>query len=361
MFKKFNKVIKAVEDWSLGDEATTWVNLMAMSRKGDYFTINEGAGGTSKSRCSTELAKELKLFTGETDELNQYHSPIVVFNGTSTDKGFFDFMKRYRDRCIILDDVSSLTTRQLGILKDIAGENKTTTWEKYGQDKPNTFIFTGTIIINQNTENKTNADIEAVKSRAFVSKFYKNPLQIMEKKHIFWDNRINKKEWDKKTWEIIREKIMEIKIVELNAEELALIKKWIENIVITHETNTSMRDDVNMLKFFTWWKSFWGVFNADIYGYGLKIMKEFYASGDGKQKSQVMETIEEYFEIHNTRNIRRLQLAHILSKKYGYTVRTAQTRITDSLLGGEIENEKDERWIQIAEQIEVPTIVIDKF
>ncbi len=55
MVKLYNKVQEQVSLWSKGDEAYTWVNLMAISNRANYFTLNEGRGGLSKSHISSKL------------------------------------------------------------------------------------------------------------------------------------------------------------------------------------------------------------------------------------------------------------------------------------------------------------------
>jgi hypothetical protein len=361
MFNHYKAIKSETERWSVGDYPATIVNLMALSNA-ESLVINEGGAGLSKSRISSELARYLNLATETRDEQGLFTAPTVVFNGNLSAKGFYTFIKQYSDKVIIFDDITTLTKQQLGILKDVCGENRSTQWWTSLDEEEDKFTFTGSVIINSNTDsNKKNYDLDAIKSRGFVNHFYVKPLEIQAKKKEYWNTIVNHKEPNIEVWRIIRERMLNHTPAELTKKELVEIRSFVESVAIYHETKTSMRDDINTLHFFRWWKGFWGEMNDTLMKDGIEIMRSFYCGGGSKKISRVKETVLEYTQLHNTGVVRRQALAHTLSTKYGYSLRTAQREIDNSIFGREIENGDNERCLQLKQEMVKSRTVIETF
>ncbi len=283
--------------------------------------------------------------------------PVVVYNGKLSAKGLFDFIRANKNKTIIFDDITSFDKDQMGIIKDICGESASCSWATtYNTEH---FKFEGSVIINSNSETE-NRDIQAIKSRAFVCKFVVNPLNVQRKNEMFWDAQMGKIEPDTKVWREIRTRFLEMPILELTQKEMEGIKAFVESVKIYHNSDISMRDNVNTLKFFIWWKSFWGGLSKEVFEYGIQIMKEFYAGGQAKEKSLTLETAEEYISIHNTGEIRKKELGYALISKYNIKLRTAQQWIESAIYKKELEEGSKRTMVQIAKPANYVAPVIVK-
>lgn len=351
------EVLHAVSQWSVGDEPTTWINLLAMANKG-LFVINQGRGGLSKSHCSAHLARTLLLATEDKDAQDTFNSPVVIFNGRQTEKGFYDFLKRYRDRVIIFDDITSFRKDQMGMLKDICGESHTTAWQTYNSPY-DSFEFTGSVIINSNTEvHKHNTDLEAIRTRAYVSDFYVRPLELARKKKLYWMNKQKKTSINLDVWREIRKRILTLSPHDLTLAEVKRIADWAIAIPITHSSITNMRDDGKLEQFFRLWKGFWGKLTDEVFTEGFKIMTEFYAHGQARSESEVLETVKEYLTLNHTETVQRILMRDIICDKYSISKATAQRYISTSLDDEEIEIGRNERYLVIKKLDYKPEIII---
>jgi hypothetical protein len=351
------EILHAVSQWSVGDEPTTWINLLAMANKG-LFVINQGRGGLSKSHCSTRLARTLHLATEDVDTQGNYTSPVVVFNGRQSPLGFYQFLNRYRDRVIIFDDITSFRKDQMGMLKDICGESHITAWQTYNSPY-DSFEFTGSVIINSNTEvHKYNQDLDAIRTRAYVSDFYLRPLELARKRKLYWMQKQKKISINLEIWRDIRNRIITLSPQELTIAEIKRIADWATAIPITHSSVTNMRDEGKLEQFFKLWKGFWGKLTDEVFNEGFKIMTEFYAHGQARPESEVLETIKEYLTLNNTDTVQRIVLRDILCNKYSISRATAQRYISTSLDEEEIELGRNERYLMIKQKNYKPQIII---
>lgn len=351
MKQHYTQIINAIDKYSIGDFPYTIVNLMALSNKDRYFVMNVGKAGTSKSWISSDLARYLKFASNDVDENNFSTDPVHVYNGKLTDKGFFDHIKAMKQKIVVLDDITALSVDVKNIIKDLCGSSNFTAWTK--NNEHDSFKFEGSLIMNANRDSK-DADLEAVKSRAFVCNFTMNPVQMKQKGDMFLQmakkNITNPLKFNQATediWRLIRNRMLDMTMLKLNNKEIDIIREWCDNITIHHSTNISMRDNVLMIKFFEWWKSFWGTLDDTLFKKGFEIISYFYADGQGKKKSDVYQTAIEYLETHKCQTIRRQDFVFELMSKYGYKKSTAQQNITNALLAGDLQLGMTQNILQI--------------
>ncbi|MCP4761230.1 MAG: hypothetical protein GY870_05580 [archaeon] len=347
LLKDRKKLFDSVEKWN-NTEAHTWISLATITNDKTRVCYTEGVAGVGKSHNSTELAIFLRLATGNMNTQNVSEDPIVIVNGKQTDLAFFNFLNQYQDRVIIFDDIATLSTIQLNILKDLTGESRKSIWESSVNKEKREIKFNGSVFINTNTDDKNkNRHLQAVKSRSYVFSYFHSPVRIKEVSHSIFEQERGKNLYDIESWRIIRNRIIAMKDDEsstaLTKKEIDKVEAFCSSVRIDHHTNVSLRDIKLILDFMKWFKKFWGTLNYGIFEKGIGIARQFYANGEGQQTSGVLKVFNEMVEISDHDQVKRLEFAHTLRKIYGYSLATAQSKITGEIISGKLA-EGDNSW-----------------
>lgn len=318
------------------------------------------------SHSSTELAKLLGVYNSEAkDENGRLTCPTIIAPNSCTDRHFFDFLSMYSSCCIIIDDASMLTKKQITFLKEAMGESAEVEYTTSRDDKPNRFKFKGTIIINTNYEKQE----DAINTRSYRNNFFLLPDELKRKRQKARDYVLNNQwEKDSKIWKKITERIKEIiieslkqnvqekkiELPKLTKDEQDIVFNVVDDIDNGFFSQSSMRDDFKAMRVAQMFKLFFGEINQDIQAEIEFMIRHYLTAGVLRPEDEIGKIIKIYNTKNKTNCIRLTELKDIL--QHTYPNHNHKSWIESALVKDKIDYSSNKKFIKLTDQH--PNIII---